>query len=78
MKDFKPPISKTGAISNTPFQAKLVLKVGAKIMLTYNVNTADGLVNGSRGEVLGVIQNESQEVTKVVIKFVVQLYLAYG
>ena len=69
MKNFKPPISKTGAINNTPFQAKLVLKVGAKIMLTYNVNTADGLVNGSRGEVLGVIQNESQEVTKVVIKF---------
>ena len=57
MKNFKPPISKTGAISNTPFQAKLVLKIGAKIMLTYNINTADGLVNGSRGEVIGLIRN---------------------
>ena len=30
MKDFKPPISKNGDISNTPFQAQLVVKVGAK------------------------------------------------
>ena len=69
MKNFKPPISKTGAISNTPFQAKLVLKIGAKIMLTYNVNTADGLTNGSRGELIGVVKNSSEEITKLVIKF---------
>ena len=48
IKNFKPPISKTGTINNTPFQAKLKLKVGAKLMMTYNVNTADGLTNGSR------------------------------
>ena len=69
IRNFKPSISKTGTINNTPFQSKLVLKVGAKVMLTYNVNTADGLVNGSRGEVLGVLRNESGDITKLVIKF---------
>ena len=64
IKNFKPPISKIGSINNTPFQTKLVLKTGAKVMLAYNVNTADGLVNGSR-----VLRNESGDITKLVIKF---------
>ena len=69
MKKFKPPISKTGTINNTPFLANLKLKIGAKIMLTYNVNTADGLTNGSRGELIGLITNDSEEITKLIIKF---------
>ena len=66
IKDFKPPINKNGDISNTPFQAQLVVKVGAKIMLTYNIDTADGLTNGSRGELMGVLRNKSEEITKLV------------
>ena len=68
MKNFKPPVGKTGAISNTPFQAKLRLKIGAKIMLTYNIDTADGLTNGSRGELMDVIRNQQNEVIQLVIK----------
>ena len=64
MKKFKPPVSKTGAINNTPFQAKLVLKVRAKIMLTYNVKTADELTNRARGELIGVIKNYSGNIKK--------------
>ena len=67
--NFKPPISKNGTIKDTPFQANLVFKIGAKIMLTYNVNTADGLVNGSRGEIIGVLRNVSGDIAKLVIKF---------
>ena len=68
MKDFKPPVSKTGTICNTPFQAKLRLKISAKVMITYNVDTADGLTNGSRGELIGVIKNAQNEVNKLIIK----------
>ena len=69
MKDFKPPIGKSGTVKETPFQAKLQLKIGAKVMLTYNVDTADGLTNGSRGTLIGVIQNEEGEVTRLIVKF---------
>ena len=69
IKNFRPPVSKTGTVKETPFQAKLRLKVGAKIMLTYNINTADGLTNGSRGELIGVVKNEHGEVRKLIIKF---------
>jgi hypothetical protein len=68
MKNFKPPISKTGTINNTPFQAKLKLKVGAKLMMTYNVNTADGLTNGSRGELMGIVKNNEGDISKLVVK----------
>ena len=37
-------------------------------MLTYNVDTADGLTNGSRGELIGVIKNAQNEVNKLIIK----------
>ena len=69
IKEFKPPISKTGTIKDTPFQEKLRLKIGVKIMLTYNVNTADGLTNGSRGTLIGVMKNDAGELTKLIVKF---------
>ena len=69
IKDFKPPVSKTGAINKTPFQADLRLKIGAKIMLTYNVNTADGLTNGSRGELIGVLKDTQNQVSRLIVKF---------
>ena len=69
IKDFKPPLGKTGTIKDTPFQAELRLKIGAKIMLTYNVATADGLTNGSRGTLIGTVRNEENDIMSLVIKF---------
>ena len=69
MRNFNPKVNNAGNISNTPFQKELKLKVGAKVMLTYNVDTSDGLTNGARGELLGIIQDKEGNISKVVVKF---------
>ena len=38
-------------------------------MLTANVDVSDGLVNGARGEVVDIITNAGNNVTKVLVKF---------
>ena len=38
-------------------------------MLTYNVNTGDGLTNGARGELIGVIEDNNGNISKLVFKF---------
>ena len=47
-KNFKPAI-RNGAVKDTPFPNELCLKVGAKVMFTFNVNTNDGLTKWCPG-----------------------------
>ena len=68
-KDFKPPISKKGTVKDTPFLQTLHLKVGAKIMVTLNIDTLDGITNGARGTVRAAIKDGSNKVSKLIIKF---------
>ena len=49
----KPKLSNDGSVFNTPLQYELNLKVEAKVMLTYNVDVLDSLVNGALGVVVG-------------------------
>ena len=47
----------------------LKLAIGARVMLTANVDVSDGLVNGARGEVVKIMTNSENKVTKILIKF---------
>ena len=38
---------RAGRVDNTPFQKTLMLKEGAKVMMTHNVSVVDGLTNGA-------------------------------
>ena len=69
IKKFNPIESNAGTISNTPFQKELRIKIGAKVMMTYNVDTSDGLTNGARGELIGIIEDGEGNISKLIIKF---------
>ena len=47
----------------------LKLAIGARVILTANVDVSDGLVNGGRGEVVHIVSNSDDLVTSVPVKF---------
>ena len=57
-----------GCILNTPFMAKLELKIGCEVMLVHNINVLDGLTNGCRGVLVGV-EMAGEAVSRLIIEF---------
>ena len=53
-KGYTAPKTPDGRIGNTQFFDKLSIKLNARICLTWNLNTPDGLVNGTCGTIIGI------------------------
>ena len=68
-KNFKPYVKKDGSVSDTQFLDVLKLKIGARVMLIYNIDVSDLLCNGALGTVIGVEESRNGKVEKVIVKF---------
>ena len=68
-KGYRPVIDANGMIENTPFQKKLCLKIGARVMVTFNVSLSDSLVNGVLGTILDFVYDDQSMLKAVIIVF---------
>ena len=64
---YKPYVKKDGHVGDTPFLNVLYLKIGARVMITYNIDTSDWLTNGTTGTVVQIV-HEKGKIVKVLIK----------
>ena len=65
----KPYISPyDGVVGPTSFMDNLKLKIGAKMMIIYNIDTADGLTNGQMGTLVHIVMTTKGEVDKLIIR----------
>lgn len=66
-RGYRPEIKKWGTIDDTQFRKILRLKVGARVMLTFNVNISDSLINGSTGTVVDFVKSNGSIVAIMVV-----------
>ena len=64
----KVTIKNAGTVEETAFLQTLRLKVGARVMVIHNINTADGLTNGARGKVMEILA-KGERVRYVLVQF---------
>ena len=73
IRNFKAHVNSKGNIgterNETPFRQTLDMKVGARIMLTYNIDVGDCLTNGARGDIVAFEINKTGYVEKVIVRF---------
>ena len=67
-KNFTPFVDeKDGVVANTGFMDTLTLKIGCPVLITQNINTSDGITNGSLGTLFDVVRNHKGEIQYLVV-----------
>ena len=68
--NFVPPIdADKGTIGKSNFSEYVQVKIGARVMLVYNINIPDLLVNGALGTVVGFEFDKRGEVECIIVSF---------
>ena len=57
-----------GTIAQTEFQQTLKIKIGARVVIVFNVNIIDGIVNGECGKVVG-IEKQNGKIFCILVQF---------
>ena len=65
---FKPATTEHGTIGKSQFQKNLKIKIGARVMMIFNIDTIDGMVNGELGHIIGIEQREGH-VEYIIVEF---------
>ena len=69
-KEIKSPkIDSSGLIHGTNIPLEVNVKLGARVMLTFNIDVVDSLVNGSMGEVVGFKRTGNGNIKYIMVKF---------
>ena len=63
-----PFVNERGLIDNTNFNMDLELKIGARVMIIFNVNIPDSLVNGALGTIIDIIFDSVGRIEAVIVK----------
>ena len=66
---YTPSVNKWDIIEQTNFSMNLELRIGARIMLVYNVCIPDGLVNGTFGTIIDILFNKEGQAETIIIAF---------
>ena len=67
-KGYTPKVTEWNTIDNTQFRKILHLKVGARVMMIFNVCISDSLINGALGRVAKIILDR-EEVKAIIVTF---------
>ena len=68
-KGRKPFIKPDGRLEDLNILDVLKIKVGARVLMIFNVNSIDDLVNGSTGTVVGLECDEKENIECIIVKF---------
>ena len=66
---YKPQVNEWGLIYQTNFSMNLQLQIGARILVVFNINILDNLVNGAFGTVINILFNRIGEADSIIVSF---------